>query len=199
MISAAGAKVVRDVPLQPFWQLYDDIEAEHGIDTENLWEPNFKYDFDNFMSLYETTPVRSLADLVQYHNDHADVCLPPEHPSQKLLEGALDETPDPDAASKAQLVQREAQKRITSVLSEFDLDVIISHCDGRMASLAAAAGYAIASLPLGFAVFNGRAWGINAIASAGGEAKLVELMSAWEKTFPEARKAPPQLAGTTAA
>lgn len=83
---------------------------------------------------------------------------------------------------------------ISKAVGEFDVDVILSQSDGRMASVASAAGYAVASLPLGYADFNGRAWGVNAVAGPGGEEKLLELMSAWEVTFTEGRKAPPQLA-----
>ncbi|KAI0113681.1 amidase signature domain-containing protein [Nemania sp. FL0031] len=189
-ISTAGATIIRDVPLQPFWKLSDDMQAEHEIDIEELWDADFRNEFESFMTLYETSPIRSLADLVQYHKDHADVCLPPEHPSQSLLEGAVTGTADPDAAAKVKQVQEKARERINAVFADFDLDVILSHCDGRMASLAAAAGYAVASFPLGFADFNGRAWGMNAISGPGGEEKLLEVMSAWEITFPEARKAP---------
>lgn len=75
----------------------------------------------------------------------------------------------------------------------FGVDVILGPADGRMATLAAAAGYPVGTVPLGFADFNGRAFGMNVIASADQEGRMVQLMSGWEKTFPEARLPPPQL------
>lgn len=94
-------------------------------------------------------------------------------------------------------MRTEARARIDKALDKFGVDVILSQSDGRMASLAAAAGYAVAALPLGYAKYNGRAWGVNAVAGARGEAKILELMSAWEATFPDARQSPPQLRDTS--
>ncbi|KAI1156479.1 amidase signature domain-containing protein [Nemania diffusa] len=128
-------------------KLSDDMQAEHNMDIEELWDANFKNDFENFMTLHETSPIRSLVDLVQYHKNHADVCLPPEHPSQSVLEEAVTGTPDPG----------KARERINAVFSDFQLDVILSQCDGRMVNLAATAEYAVTSFPLDFADSNRRA------------------------------------------
>jgi amidase len=65
--------------------------------------------------------------------------------------------------------------------------------DGRLSSIASLAGYAVGSLPLGFTDFNGRAFGVHAIAGRNGEKKLLEVMSAWEGSFPEGRRAPPMM------
>ena len=63
--------------------------------------------------------------------------------------------------------------------------------DARIASVAAAAGYPVATVPLGFADFNGRAFGMNLIARENEEGTLLQVMSAWEKTFGPRR--PPTL------
>ena len=65
--------------------------------------------------------------------------------------------------------------------------------DARMASVAAAAGFPVGTVPLGYADFNGRAFGINLLAASGQESKIIEVMSAWEETFAQARKPPPML------
>jgi amidase len=44
-------------------------------------------------------------------------------------------------------------------------------------------GYPVASLPLGYLDYNGRAFGMLAVASANNEAKLIEAMSAWDAMF----------------
>lgn len=80
------------------------------------------------------------------------------------------------------------------MLSDNGIDAIIGPADARMASVASVAGYAVGSMPLGYANFNGRAFGMNIIAGENGEAKILEIMSAWERTFPGARKPPPMLA-----
>ncbi|KAG0648046.1 amidase [Hyphodiscus hymeniophilus] len=89
-------------------------------------------------------------------------------------------------------------KGIDKTLEKFELDVIIGPADSQLTKIAAAAGrinfnyywmeltilgYPAASLPLGHLDCNGRAFGMVAIARANGEAKLFELMSAWESTF----------------
>ncbi len=51
-------------------------------------------------------------------------------------------------------------------------------------------GYAIASMPLGYLDFNGRPFGMAAVASGHQEAVLIKVQSAWEATFPQ-RQPPP--------
>lgn len=63
----------------------------------------------------------------------------------------------------------------------------------RMASVAAAAGFPVGTVPLGYASFDGRVFGMNLIAAAGQESKMIQVMRAWENTFPQARKPPPML------
>lgn len=79
------------------------------------------------------------------------------------------------------------------MLSDNGIDTIIGPAGAGMASVASVAGYAVGSMSLDYASFNGRAFGMNIIAGENGEAKLLEIMSAWEKSFPGARKAPPML------
>lgn len=68
-----------------------------------------------------------------------------------------------------------AIKAIDKTLTDHKIDVILGPADARMASLAAVAGYGypVASVPLGFADFNGRAFGMNIIARAGEEGKIL--------------------------
>ncbi|KAI1117380.1 putative amidase [Nemania sp. NC0429] len=191
-IRAMGGIVVENLSLTPFWKFCDDMKS-HGLDPDTLWSDGFESHFNTLMTKFEVAKVRTLAELVEYHRAHADVCLPPEHPSQAVLERALARKPDPDRVNKVETVKREAQARIQAALERYGVDVIVSHCDGRMASLAASALYPVSALPLGYADFNGRPWGVNAVAGIDGEGKLLELMSLWERTFPEASQPPPQL------
>ena len=64
--------------------------------------------------------------------------------------------------------------------------------DGRIPTIAAAAGYPVGTMPLGYSKTNGRAFGACIISGAGGEAKILRAMNAWHATMP-ARKPPPQL------
>lgn len=64
---------------------------------------------------------------------------------------------------------------------------------GRLATVAALAGYPVGTAPLGYARFSGRAFGVCFVARANQEALILSAMSAWEATFPK-REPPPALA-----
>lgn len=91
------------------------------------------------------------------------------------------------------LLRGTARLGIDRPLQECGVDLILGPADARMATVASAAGYPVGTVPLGFAKFNGRAFGMNVVVSANQQGKIIQLMSAWEKTFSEARAPPPQL------
>ncbi|KAH7136972.1 amidase signature domain-containing protein [Dactylonectria estremocensis] len=62
-------------------------------------------------------------------------------------------------------------------------------------SIAAMAGYPIASIPLGFFIYYGRLFGMEFMARNGQEEKTFKVMLAREATFPEARRPPPLMLG----
>ena len=89
------------------------------------------------------------------------------------------------------------KENIDKCLSETRSHVIIGPADSLLVSLAAAAGYPVASVPLGFANFNGRAFGMHIIARAHEEGRIFQVMSAWHATFPHAWMPPPLLVSTS--
>ena len=111
-----------------------------------------------------------------------------------MLEAALESSiSESDFRKGLHSLRSHARKSITKSLLEYKVDVILGPADARMASVAAAAGYPVGVVPLGFANFNGRAFGLNIIARDGEEDKIIHAMSAWEHTFPHARCPPPML------
>ena len=82
---------------------------------------------------------------------------------------------------------------VEKCLTESKADVIMATGESLLTSIAAVAGYPIASVPLGFWDGNGRPFGMEIMARNGEEEKMLEVMSAWEATFPNARKPPPLL------
>jgi amidase len=88
------------------------------------------------------------------------------------------------------------EEGLDAAFQEHDINILIDQADGHGLSMyAAAAGYPVASLPLGYLDVNGRPFGLAAVAPAHQEQLLVQLMSAWEATFP-ARRPPPMPFGT---
>jgi amidase len=72
---------------------------------------------------------------------------------------------------------------IDKAMKEYNLDVIIGPGDSLLMNLAAAAAYPIAAMPLSTLEYNGRPFGVMAVASAHQEMALVKAMHAWHSTF----------------
>ena len=86
-----------------------------------------------------------------------------------------------------------ARLAISNLFDVYQIDVIMGPCDAGFSTVAMAAGYPVASVSLGFADFNGRAFSMELLGKANEEDKMLRVMSAWEATFLEARKPPPML------
>lgn len=71
--------------------------------------------------------------------------------------------------------------------------MVIASSDSRLSGVAAAGGMPIGNVPLGFAEFNGRAMGLSVMGLPGDEGTILRVMSAWERSLPGARAAPPGL------
>jgi amidase len=93
----------------------------------------------------------------------------------------------------SQILRDVARDTVEKVLKDCAVDVILAPCDSRLNSVAAAAGYPLGNLPLGYADFNGRGFSLHAIAPAGAEGEILRVMSAWEATFPENVRPPRKL------
>lgn len=151
-----------------------------------------------------------LEDLIDYNKEHADPELPPgkhkrlvwscassdsyiEHPNQDVLIGALNSNmTDQQCKERLAITRHRATSAIKKSLAENEIDVILGPADSRIASVAAAAGFPVAAVPLGLADFNGRAFGMLLISPENTEAKMIEVMSAWEATLGP-RQPPPML------
>lgn len=70
---------------------------------------------------------------------------------------------------------------IDAALRENELDVLIGPPTGRGTSPAIIAGYPVGTLPLGYARFNGRAFGLTVMAPANAEPLILRVMSAWDE------------------
>ncbi|KAK3186367.1 hypothetical protein K4F52_004905 [Lecanicillium sp. MT-2017a] len=153
---------------------------------------HFKTDFEAYLKDLDFSHINSLEELVQYNRDHAETELPPRYPSQDRLENALADKSTPEELAAALLLARKVgrDEGIDKILKEYDIDVIIGPAESPMPTIACASGYPIASMPLGYLDFNGRPFGMAALASGHQEAVLIKVQSAWEATFPP-RQPPP--------
>ena len=116
------------------------------------------------------------------------------HPGQQLLESALSDNLTDEKYAEGVKIIREAARTngIDRTLAEYDLDVIVGPMDERIPTIAAAAGYPVGTMPLGYSETNGRPFGACIIAAAGQEGKILRAMSAWHATM-QTRQPPPQM------
>lgn len=126
--------------------------------------------------------------------DHSTATI--GYPGQQLLEDAIDESKriSPEKYSEGVRILRKFARTqgIDKTLAAHDLDVILGPMDGRIPTIAAAAGYPVGTMPLGYSKTNGRPFGMCIVAAAGNEDKILRAMKAWDATVAK-RKAPPQL------
>ncbi|KAI4257637.1 MAG: hypothetical protein L6R42_005531 [Xanthoria sp. 1 TBL-2021] len=180
-IRDAGARVVQPVKLVTL----EETMEEGGEDIDELMDHDFKVSLKEYLSNFENpSNVYGLEDLIDYNKEHADLELPPEHPNQDVLIGALNSNmTDQQCKERLAITRHRATSAIKKSLAENEIDVILGPADSRIASVAAAAGFPVATVPLGLADFNGRAFGMLLISPENTEAKMFEVMSAWEATL----------------
>jgi len=110
-----------------------------------------------------------------------------------LKNAAKDTMTEQDCNRDLEVFWSAMRRNVEDCLSSCKADVIMASSESVLTTVAMGAGYPIASVPLGFANYNGRAFGMELVARNGEEDKLLKVMRAWEATFPDARKAPPLL------
>ncbi|KID82777.1 Amidase [Metarhizium guizhouense ARSEF 977] len=138
--------------------------------------------------------VRSLEDIIAFNKQHADQELPTHHPRQDLFIEAQERHVSMQDYNR-HLKHLEKAVRgdgVDHILQKYGVDVIIGPADSFLTSMATGSGYPVAGMPLSYLDFNGRAFGLAAIAGQNQEALLIKVLSAWEATFPP-RKPPPML------
>ncbi|KAL8735536.1 MAG: hypothetical protein Q9166_000704 [cf. Caloplaca sp. 2 TL-2023] len=200
----AGARVVQPVDLNTV----PKPDERSPTDINSLILAEYKENFEQYLSTLDGVPVQTVQQLVDHNKEYAESCLPPgeqsearstilnnipEHPSQAQLEDLPDKRPDSYYQTKRDEYRSIARDALEEQLNKHDLDVILGPGDGRIASVSAAAGSPVGVMPLGYANFNGRAFGMNVIARPNDEGEILEVMSAWRSAFPNARMPPPML------
>ncbi|KAK3937830.1 amidase signature domain-containing protein [Diplogelasinospora grovesii] len=142
----------------------------------------------------------SLEDVIKYnaeHKYHKDLELPPHHPRQDIfIKAQNQQTTQEEYDRHLRHLRYTARDRgVEAVLKDRGVDVILGPIDSGLTSIAAAGGFPLCAMPLGYLDYNGRPFGVAATAGRNNDATLVQVMSAWEATFPK-RKVPPQLENT---
>ncbi|KAL7939304.1 amidase signature enzyme [Trichoderma chlorosporum] len=139
---------------------------------------------DNFLKEYEESPVRSLADIIKYNEEHRDDALPHPYPDQNDLHKCL---ANADSEEEIEYLKKGLRAKARHLLdSTFDAEgvsIIAAPTDSALLIHGAAAGYPTANVPLGILSYNGRAYGTCLIARAGEEEVLLRFMNIYESTL----------------
>ncbi|KAM0450848.1 hypothetical protein ACHAO4_006239 [Trichoderma viride] len=159
----------------------------------NIMSYEFQPALNRYLETLDSSSVRNLKELVDWNRQHADKELPKEHPSQSYLENALEckISAAENAETLASLRKLAGPDGIDQILNLYKLDAIASLSDNPISSVASAAGYPVATMPLGVLDLKGRPFGISMTASKHQEKRLFKIMSAWETLGP--RQPPPAL------
>ncbi|KAI1110907.1 amidase signature domain-containing protein [Nemania sp. NC0429] len=191
-IKKNGGIVKGPVPLTSMEELL--LDGDDAL--EQLWNHDFEKEWNLFLQDYESKGVETLKDIVHFNFEHPAKALPPRYQGQQLLEAAIDEKQkisDEKYAEGVEIIRNAAKNNgIDKTLTEYDLDIIAGPMDGRIPTIAAAAGYPVGTMPLGYSKSNGRPFGMCVVASEWQEGKILQAMSAWEAMV-EKRKPPPQM------
>ncbi|KAH6635528.1 amidase signature domain-containing protein [Chaetomium sp. MPI-SDFR-AT-0129] len=138
--------------------------------------------------------MKSLEDIANFNIEHADLELPEDYPNQNAILDALHhkfKCTDYEAA-KTTLQKEALENGVRRIMEENRLDAIIGPTDGPLASISAAIGGPIATMPAGVLNWHGRPFGLSVMTLPKHDGVLLKVMSAWEVTFPK-RVLPPLL------
>ncbi|KAH7397975.1 amidase signature domain-containing protein [Cadophora sp. MPI-SDFR-AT-0126] len=176
-IADLGARVEYPVLLPP----------PGDFDLESILDYEFAGMFHDFADRFQKPKAKNLQELIAFNKEHADLELPEEYPSQSYLEFALHPQIDHDqyVKDKASMRQLGGPDGIDRAMKEHQVDVIIAPSNSPVSSISAAAGYPIATVPLGIIDKYKVPFGISVISTAFAEVKLLKFMSAFEATFPK--------------
>lgn len=158
----------------------------------------------------ETGDVRTLGDIIAWNKDHADEALPPRecchckegsshranemvaHTTQTELEAALvaatTMSEDEHQAAVFEIRRLAGIDGLGRAMREAQVDVIVSASDSIIVGFAGAAGWPIATVPLGNLETNGQPFGLFVTAPEGREDLLFRFMGAFYATFPAIEK-----------
>ncbi|PVH75110.1 amidase signature enzyme [Cadophora sp. DSE1049] len=191
-IQEHAKKFVENVPLV----LPGDFELKGRDSMLTVLLTDFPVDFENYLGDLEYSSLKNFEALRDYKDDKAEVVYPPNHNQGRVEDALALKLPPGDYEEHLRNVRSIGREQgIDHILDTYGLDVIIGPADSQITKIAAAAGYPIASLPLGCLDYNGRGFGMLAIARANNEMKLFECMSAWDNMFRPVKPPPLLLPG----
>ncbi|KAL1859690.1 hypothetical protein VTK73DRAFT_7497 [Phialemonium thermophilum] len=170
--------------------------SELTVEGEEAVMPIAFWDFKNvsiptFLDNFDECAVRSLEEIVKFNEERRDQCLPSPYTTQGDLVKALQNTDKAETISRMKAGLRSvARQFLDDVFGSEGLNIIAAPADSSLCIHAAAAGYPIATVPLGQLAYNGRPFGLCMVAKANDEETLLKFMSTYEEQLAIRRPVP---------
>ncbi|KAI8162324.1 putative amidase [Colletotrichum sp. SAR 10_70] len=183
----AGARVVYPIELPAYDTVIHDKQTLHTI-AYHEFSSQVKKFAGNFDP--ETGDIKTLEDVVAWNKDHADEALPPQLEAALVAATAMTEAEHQAAVSEVRRLS--GIDGLGRAMREAQVDVIVSASDSIAVGFAGAAGWPIATVPLGNLETNGQPFGLFVTAPEGREDLLFRFMGAFYATF-QAIEKPAQL------
>lgn len=117
--------------------------------------------------------------------------------TQSELEAALTQTMSEEEHRTAvsELRRLAGRDGLEKAMRESEVDIVVSASDSLAVAFAGAAGWPIATVPVGNLQTNGQPFGFFAVAPSGREDLLFKFMGAFHATFPAIEKPSPSIYG----
>ncbi|KAL6831996.1 amidase signature domain-containing protein [Trichoderma camerunense] len=164
------------------WKMAKEMCPPHEGTAEQMaiWE--FKnVGILRFIESFDECPVSSAEDIVKFNKDNSEKAMPPPYTEQGDLEKTLGCNDDPAKIEGLRNGLRQVgQQIINTAFDTQGVNLIVAPGDSSLCIHAAAAGYPIATVPVGQLRYNGRPFGLCILARANEEELLLRFMAAYE-------------------
>ncbi|KAJ5541218.1 amidase signature enzyme [Penicillium frequentans] len=135
-----------------------------------------------FIRFFHKCTVTSVADIVEFNKENSEEALPAPFVEQNDLEGAMDTTENKEKIDELKHGLRLAARNILDDLFEKEeINILAAPGDSSLCVHAAAAGYPVATVPIGQLRYNDRPFGLCLVAKADEEETLLQFMGQYEK------------------
>jgi len=187
-IKEAGGEVVYPVEIPAYETFFHEGQPLLGVITN----AEVKICVNQYIASLESSAVKSLEDIIEFNKANPNLELPPDNPGQDgLIAAAESSLKEEDLPFLRDLFYTKAGKGgVEKTIHDHNLDVIVVPVDSPVQSVSTGSKTPAATVPLGYAQINGHPFGAQLLALQRHEAKLIEVMSAWEAVLFPARQIP---------
>ncbi|KAJ6437212.1 amidase [Purpureocillium lavendulum] len=137
-----------------------------------------------FIAAFDNCPVGSVEDIVAFNEANRDRAMPPPYTEQNDLEKAMNSNDDPEHMQKIKDELRKTARQILDrAFEDNGVNLLVGPVDSGFCIHASAAGYPVATLPVGQLRYNGRPFGMVATARRDEEEVLLRFQAAYEAAW----------------